>query len=216
MILYKSNDKSNDKSDPIKKRAEFLKFKYELCKCNDEFDPVKKRVEFLKILYGSGKPIKYSGEEKKKFDQINIKLPSEGRQVFTRWNWSYENPRSLRSKTFFLKCERSLSTVERIILTSFQKKYLYHAIDDLFYSLKSQQKERDNLLTILYPTVLSLQNNFSIDFFDIWIDQISIHKMFKDNKFLANCDSNFEPFTYITIKVIYNKKLLPQKPNTYY
>lgn len=141
---------------------------------------------------------------------------SEGRQMFTRWNWSYPNRINLRSKTFSIKYEKSLSTVERLLLSNFQKKYLYHAITDILDSLKSQPTERDNLLAILYSVVLSLQNNFSIDFFDIWIEEIYMHKTSKSNKFLTNNTLNVEPFSYITIKLVYSKKLFPKKPEAFW
>jgi hypothetical protein len=188
-----------------------------LCNCNDELDSLKARAEFYKSLVNQAS----FEEEKTHLEEnppkpINLELPSEGRQVFTRWHWSYPNQRNLRSKTFSIQSEKSLSTVEKIILSNFQKKYLYHAMDDVLYSLKSQPIERENLLAILYSTVLSLQNNFAIDFFDIWIDEIYIHQRSKGNKFLAQCHSNLEPFTYITMKLVYHKKLLPKKPESFW
>lgn len=188
-----------------------------LCNCNDELDSLKARAEFYKSLVNQAS----FEEEKPHLEEnppkpINLELPSEGRQVFTRWHWSYPNQRNLRSKTFSIQSEKSLSTVEKILLTNFQKKYLYHAMDDVLYSLKSQPMERENLLAILYSPVLSLQNNFAIDFFDIWIDEIYIHKRSKGNKFLAQCPSNLEPFTYITMKLVYHKKLLPKKPESFW
>ena len=98
------------------------------------------------------------------------------------------------------------------MLNNFQNKYFYHIIDDIIYSLKSKNVERDNLLTILYSPVLYLQNNFSIDFFDIWVDEIYINQQSKVNKFLAKNNSNLEPFSYITIKFLYTTKLPVKKP----
>ncbi len=188
-----------------------------LCKCNEEFDPIKIKAEFYKSRLNQ---VRLKQETENLNDNglksINLDLSSEGRQVFTRWHWSYPNQINLRSKTFSIKYHKPLSTADKVILNNFQKKYLYHAIDDILYSLKSKPRERDNLLAILYSPVLSLQNNFSIDFFDIWIDEISITKKSKDNKFLENHDSNFEPFSYITMKLVYNKKLLTQKPESFW
>jgi hypothetical protein len=65
----------------------------------------------------------------------------------------------------------------KLILNSFQNKYIYYAIDDILYSLKSNPIERDNLLAILYSPVLSLQNNFSINFFDIWIREFILRNI---------------------------------------
>ena len=114
-------------------------------------------------------------------------------------------------KTFQIKYHKKLSSVAKLILNSFNKKYLYYAIDDILYSLQSNPNERDNLLAILYSPVISLQNNFSIDFFDIWIDEIYIHEISKVNKFLKNNSSNFQQYSYITIKFFYNLPVLPKK-----
>jgi hypothetical protein len=88
---------------------------------------------------------------------------------------------------------------------------LYHAIDDILYSFKSEPRVQDKLLSILYSPVLYLQNNFSIDFFDIWIDEVYIQQPLKVNKFLAKNTPNLEPFSYITIKFLYTTKLPVKK-----
>jgi len=184
------------------------------CKCNEEFDPVKAQVEFFRSLL---KEAKLQSERTNSNDDLfPFDFSSEGRQTFTRWNWSYSNRMTLRSKLFSIQYEKPLSTVEKLLLHNIQKKYLYHAIQDILDSLKSQPLERNNVLAILYSIVLSLQNNFSIDFFDIWIDEIYTHKISKRNKFLVDKNSNFEPFTYITIKLVYNKKVLPKKPDAFW
>jgi hypothetical protein len=184
------------------------------CKCNEEFDPVKAEVEFYRSL------VKESRFQHEKTNLTDPPYPFdfalEGRQTFTRWNWSYLNKINLRSKTFSIKSEKSLSALEKLLLHNLQKKYLYHAITDILDFLKSQPLERNNLLAILYSIVLFLQNNFSIDFFDIWIEEIYTNKIYKPNKFLTNKNSNFEPFTYITIKLVYHKKLLPKKPEAFW
>jgi hypothetical protein len=141
-----------------------------------------------------------------------LDLPYEGRQLFTRWIHSYPNINKINLKTFYIKYENELSVVNKIMLNNFQNKYLYHVIDDIMYSLKSKPIERDNLLAIIYSPVLYLQNNFSIDFFDIWIDEIYINQESKVNKFLAKNIPNLEPFSYITIKFLYTTKLPVKKP----
>ena len=141
-----------------------------------------------------------------------LKLPYEGRQLFTRWTHSYPNSNEIKSKTFYIKYANELSVVDKIMLNNFQNKYFYHIIDDIIYSLKSKNVERDNLLTILYSPVIYLQNNFSIDFFDIWVDEIYIHQQSKVNKFLTKDSSHLEPFSYITIKFLYTTKLPVKKP----
>ena len=128
----------------------------------------------------------------------------------------YPNPtvESTSSRTFQIKYDKKLSSVAKLILNSFQKKYLYYAIDDILYSFQSNSSERDNLLAILYSPVLSLQNNFSIDFFDIWIDEIYIQEISKVNKFLKTNSSNFQQYSYITIKFLYKMPILPKKPDS--
>lgn len=115
------------------------------------------------------------------------------------------------SKTFQIKYDKELSSVAKVILNSFQKKYLYYAIDDILYSFQSNPSERDNLLEILYSPVISLQNNFFIDFFNIWIDEIYIQEISKVNKFLKKDSSNFQQDSYITIKLLYKMAKLPKK-----
>ena len=84
-------------------------------------------------------------------------------------------------------------------------------MDDILYSFESNPKERDNLLGILKSPVLSLQNNFFIDFFDIWIYEIYINEVSKVNKFLNNDLSNFEQGTCITITLLYKTPISPKK-----
>ena len=111
------------------------------------------------------------------------------------------------SKTFHIKYEKKLSSVAKLVLNSFKNKYLYYAIDDISYSFRSNSKERENLLEMLKSLVLSLQNNLSINFFDIWIYEIYINEVSKVNKFLTNDSQNFEPFSYITIKLLYKTRI---------
>jgi hypothetical protein len=114
-------------------------------------------------------------------------------------------PEANVSKTFQIRYDKKLSPIAKLVLNSFQNKYIYYAIDDILYSFKSNPSERDNLLAILYSPVLSLQNNFCINFFDIWIHEIYINEVPKINKFLKNDSSNFEQPSYITIKLLYTR-----------
>ena len=127
----------------------------------------------------------------------------------------YPNPDQDKviSKTFQIRYDKKLSPIAKLILNSFQDKYIYSAIDDILYSFKSNSKERDNLLAILYSPILSLQNNFSINFFDIWIQEIYINEISKVNKFLKNDSSNFEQLSYITIKFFYTTRVPSKKPD---
>lgn len=118
----------------------------------------------------------------------------------------YPKPNEVVSKTFQIRYDKKLSPTAKLILNSFQNKYIYYAIDDILYSFKSNPTERENLLAILYSPVLSLQNNFSINFFDIWIHEIYIHEISKVNKFFKNDFSSFEQLNYITIKLLYKTR----------
>jgi hypothetical protein len=95
---------------------------------------------------------------------------SEGKSL------QYPDSNEITSKTFQIKYEKQLSPIAKLLLNSFQKKYLYYAIDDILYLFKSNQIERDNLLGILYSPILSLQNTLCVNFFDIWIHEIYIHE----------------------------------------
>nr|YP_009497113.1 hypothetical protein ycf88 [Psammoneis obaidii]AWT39826.1 hypothetical protein ycf88 [Psammoneis obaidii] len=110
-------------------------------------------------------------------------------------------------KTFQIKYEKKLSVIVKFLLTSFQHKYLYYAIDDILYLLKANTTEQDNILSILYSPVLSLQNNFCVNFFDIWIHDIYITEVSKTNKFLNQNDKHLQQFNYITIRFLYTTRL---------
>lgn len=119
----------------------------------------------------------------------------------------YPKSNEITSQTFQIKYEKKLSLTATAILNSFQNKYIYYAIDDLLYSLKSNIVERDNLLSVLYSPIISLQNNFSVNFFDIWINEIYIEEMSNQNKFLMNPSQNSKKFTSITIKLFYKTRV---------
>ena len=123
----------------------------------------------------------------------------------------YPNPNEITSKTIQIKYPNKLSLTSKFILNSFQNKYIYYAMDDILYLLNLDVVERDNLLAILYSPVLSLQNNFSVNFFDIWIREIYIDETSKPNKFLQNNSQNIEHFNYITIKLFYKTRVPVKK-----
>ena len=66
----------------------------------------------------------------------------------------YPKPHEITSKTFQIKYQDKLSLTAKCILNSFQNKYIYYAIDDILYTLKSSPMERDNILAILYSPIL--------------------------------------------------------------
>ena len=114
-------------------------------------------------------------------------------------------PKNFQIKTFNVKSEKKLSPLAKLILQSVQFKHFYYARDDIFYLLKSNPIERDFLLQALYSIVISLQNNLSINFFDMWIYEIYINKVSAKNKFMSQASQNLESSEYITIKLAYGK-----------
>jgi hypothetical protein len=123
----------------------------------------------------------------------------------------YPKYNEIISKTFQIKYEKKLSSTAKAILNSFQNKYIYYAIDDILYLLKANQIERNNLLDILYSPIISLQNNFSINFFDIWIREVYIEELLNTNKFLTKDSQTSELFSYITIKLFYKTRVPVKK-----
>jgi len=115
-------------------------------------------------------------------------------------------------KTFYIKYEKELSIADKLLLRTLQQKYFYHAMDDILAVSKAKPSKQNNLLALLTSPVLYLHNNFAIDFFNIWIEEISITRMPKHNKFLANDNSTFESFSYITLKLRYIYKSPKKKP----
>ena len=93
-------------------------------------------------------------------------------------------PKCFHIKTFNVRCEKTLSPFAKIILQSIQFKHFYYVRDDICYLLKSHPIEKDFLLQALYSSIISLQNNLSINFFDMWIYEIYITEVSNVNKFL--------------------------------
>jgi len=134
-----------------------------------------------------------------------IKTRSEGKPL------QYPKSSEITSKTFQMKYQTRLSTTAKCLLNNFQNKYIYYAIDDILYLLKTKPVERDNLLAVLYSPILSLQNNFSVNFFDIWIREVYIDEISKNNKFLKNDSTTLKQFNYITIKFFYKTRVTVKK-----
>jgi hypothetical protein len=125
----------------------------------------------------------------------------------------YPKSSEIKSKTFQIKYEGKLSLLAKFILNSFQNKYIYYGMDDILYQFGLDSKEYETLLAILYSPVISLQNNYSVNFFDIWINEIYIEEGSKSNKFLTNEMTVRPQVTYVTIKFFYKNKL-PTKKQT--
>jgi len=123
----------------------------------------------------------------------------------------YPNSNEITLQTFQIKYDKKLSSIAKAILNSFQNKYIYYAIDDILDLLKGNPIERENLLAILYSPVLSLQNNFSVNFFDIWIRDVYIEEISKVNKFLTKDSQTLTQFSCITIKLFYKTRVPVKK-----
>ena len=125
--------------------------------------------------------------------------------------FQYPKSSEIKGKTFQLKYNGKLSLTARFILNSFQNKYIYYGMDDILYQFGLPLYEYETLLAILYSPIISLQNNSSVNFFDIWISEIYIEETSKPNKFITDKLETFNQFTYVTIKFLYKKKLPPKK-----
>ena len=126
-----------------------------------------------------------------------LKKRSEGKPL------QYPKSNEILSKVFHISYKKNLSPTAKIILNSFQNKYIYYAIDDILYTFRYNPSERDSLLAILYSPILSLQNNFSINFFDIWIREVYIDEISKTNKFFNHESKTFKQSNLITIQFLY-------------
>lgn len=125
----------------------------------------------------------------------------------------FEYPTERYCKTFEIKYNNKLTTKAKFILSSFQNKYLYYAIDDLLSLLKSNPREKENLLSVLYSPILSLHNNLCINFFDIWVDDVYINEVSESNRFLKQKEQS-QTLTYITLKLFYLTRSPFEKPES--
>jgi len=127
----------------------------------------------------------------------------------------YPQSYEIKSKIFRIKYEKNLSSTAKLVLNSFHNKYIYYAIEDIFYEFKLNLNERDNLLAILYSPIISLQNNFSINFLDIWIREIYINKIPKTSQFIHKDLKSYKDCNFIIIKLFYKTKISVKKKNHY-
>ena len=93
-------------------------------------------------------------------------------------------------QTFSIDYNRKISISGKKILQSFKFKPYYYVIDDILYLLKFNPNECEYLLQILHSTVISLQNNFNVNYFDIYVYEIQIAEQItnidKQNKLFRN------------------------------
>ena len=181
-----------NESERMKQKQSFYEFGHK-CRCKEELLIRKKELE-------DGKK---DENEKKKLVPVKANAtlyPTPMNSKTTLMN----------SKTFSIEYDHKLSSIAKMMLRSFKDKYIYYAIDDIMCFFKSKPFERDSILSLFYSPIISLQNTFSVDFFDIWIKEIYITEKFKVNKFLTKTNQQLEPLSSITITFGY-KINLPSK-----
>tara|TARA_B110000908_G_scaffold152222_1_gene187670 strand:+ start:388 stop:783 length:396 start_codon:yes stop_codon:yes gene_type:complete len=114
-------------------------------------------------------------------------------------------------KTFTIKYNKKLSKRAKVILQSFRLKVYYYVIDDILYLLKSDPDESEYLVQILNSTAIFLQNNFGVNFFDIYIYDIQVNNIPKFNRFTNYQNESLKISNNITIKLAYQVKPI-EKP----
>jgi hypothetical protein len=112
-------------------------------------------------------------------------------------------------KTFSVKYNKELSKRAKIVLQSFKLKFYYYVIDDILYFLKSDSNEC-NCLEILNSTAIFLQNNLSVNFFDIYVYDIQINEISKTNRFTRGEQETVKISNTITIKLAYQVQPLEE------
>lgn len=129
--------------------------------------------------------------------------PPEKKRLDTQKPAQYPTLNEVSAKTFQILYDDDLSLEMKLLLNSFQRKYLHYAIDDILYKLQSNLKKRNNLLAVIYSPAIALHNSSSINFFDMWIHELYVDKLLKANKFLTGKSGNSYQ---ITITILYKKK----------
>jgi len=113
-------------------------------------------------------------------------------------------------KTFSVKYNKELSKRAKIVLQSFKLKFYYYVIDDILYFLKSDSNECNCLLEILNSTAIFLQNNLSVNFFDIYVYDIQVNEISKTNRFTRGEQETVKISNTITIKLAYQVQPLEE------
>lgn len=114
-------------------------------------------------------------------------------------------------KTFTIKYNKKLSKRAKAILQSFRLKVYYYVIDDILYLLKSDPDESEYLIQIFNSTAIFLQNNFGVNFFDIYIYDIQVNNIPKFNRFTNYQNESLKISNNIIIKLAYQVKPI-EKP----
>ena len=113
-------------------------------------------------------------------------------------------------KTFSVRYDKELSKRAKIVLQSFKLKFYYYVVDDILYFLKSDQNECNYLLQILNSTAIFLQNNFSVNFFNIYVYDIQVNEISKINRFTLGEKEPVKISNNIIIKLAYQVQSLEE------
>lgn len=171
-----------------------------------------KKIKTNRTGLSNGKLLPYQDKKRLSFESG---IQNSGKFYFIKnYKLSEKSLNGQYLKTFQLNYKLPLPKTSRDILNSFNNKYIYYAIDDILYLLNSNPIERDNLLNILYSCMISLHNEFSINFFDIWIDSIYFNDICETNRFLKSqiIKNNQTSNLIISVKLHYFKRIPIKKP----
>lgn len=176
------------------------------CLCNKLNKLTKNRHESNRTPLSNGKPLRYPDT----VSTSNI-IGDKNPIIEIARNKSVDEE---FLKTFQITSQLSLSLPSRHILGTFKNKYIYYAIDDIKHLLQSDLIQKNLLLGILYSSILSLHNEFSINFFDIWIESIYFNESLKKNRFFKHKINSLTQTsqTTITLKLHCFRKKLVKKP----
>jgi len=120
-----------------------------------------------------------------------------------------QGPLTLAYVTVTAKYNYRLSLNIKKILKKIRKRSFYKAIEIITYM--SNMFERNSILQILYSAVAYSENNHSSNLLKLWIDDIYIKKVPKDNDFIEQTESNLKFNYYIIIILGFEYKALPTK-----
>ena len=118
---------------------------------------------------------------------------------------------NFKIKTFSVECDQQFSAFIELILKSFRFKLYYYVVDDLLYFSKSNPNEFKYILQILNSTVIFLQNNLYVNYFDIYVYDIKINQALIINRFIDESTKQSKGSNYIVIKLAYKVRPFRKK-----
>mgnify|MGYP000875633953 CR=1 FL=1 len=119
------------------------------------------------------------------------------------------NPMILKFVTLTTKNKNVSSQNTIKILKSLRKRSFYKAIE--IVSNMTNVVEKNYILQLLYSAVTYTENNHYSNLLKLWIDDIYIKKVPKDNDFIEQTESNLKFNYYIIIILGFEYKALPTK-----